>query len=85
METILSISLSFLFMCFAIAAFTWFWWMISRRFFIFLFYFSEDALKLKNDSWKKIVFNYGIFGPLGLASISGYIYTLIIFFKIWIN
>jgi len=63
------------------AIITCLWWKISRRFFVFLAYFCEDKLKFKNGSWKKIVFNYGVFGPLGFVGISGYIYTLLIFFK----
>jgi len=80
-DTIFLAPFSFLFMCFGFTLVTWFWWKISRRFFIFLAYFSESKIKLKNSSWKKIAFNYGVFGPLGLLSISGYLYTLLIFFK----
>ena len=81
MEAILSILFSPQFMCVTFIVVTWFWWVISRRFFTFLFYFSQDNLKLKKNSWQYIVFNYGIFGPLSLVSISGYMYALLIFFK----
>jgi len=81
METIFSVLFSFPAMCIGLAIVTLLWWKISRRFFIFLGYFSENKLKLKNGSWKKIIFNYGVFGPLGLTSIFGYLYVLLIFFK----
>tara|TARA_B100000780_G_scaffold278925_1_gene254415 strand:+ start:683 stop:946 length:264 start_codon:yes stop_codon:yes gene_type:complete len=63
---------------------TWFWWKLSRRFFTFLFYFSEKTLKFKKHSWQNVVFNYLIFGPLGLANISAYLYILLIFLKFFI-
>ena len=80
MENIFLVLFSFPIMCVGFAIVTWLWWKISRSFFIFLAYFS-DKLKLKNGSWKKILFNYGVFGPLGLTNISGYLYTLLIVFK----
>ena len=77
METLLLRLLFFL----SFTVVTWFWWKISRRFFIFLFYFYKDFLKIKKNSLQDILFNYGIFGPLGLLCIAGYIYTFFIFLK----
>lgn len=81
MESFFSIFLSLLLTCLGFVVVTWFWWVTSRKFFIFLLYFSEDKLKIKKKSWQKILFKYGIFGPLGLVGISGYIYCLLLFFK----
>jgi len=63
---------------------TWYWWKISRKFFIFLFYFSKKKLKLKKNSWEHTAFNYGLFGPLGLANIFVYLYILLVFLKFFI-
>ena len=81
MKTLFEINFLLLFMCFGFLALTFFWWKASRKFFIFFFYFSENSMKLKKGSLQFILFNYGIFGPLGLASISGYFYVLITFVK----
>ena len=81
MKSIFLTLLSSPFMFFSFVIVTWFWWKISRRFFTFLFNFSEDRLEHKNGSLQKLLLNYGIFGPLGLLSISGYIYFLLILFK----
>jgi|TARA_B100000780_G_C20873019_1_gene347227 hypothetical protein len=81
MENIRSVlfPLPIFFLTFALV--TFFWWNISRRFFIFLFYFSETTLEFQKDSWKYTLFNYVIFGPLALINIFGYMYTLFVFFK----
>jgi hypothetical protein len=81
MDSILSIFLTQPFMYLGFITLTFFWWKVSRRFFIFLFNFSENTLSLKKKSWQLIVFNYGIFGPLGLVSISGYLYVSLLFIK----
>jgi len=60
---------------------TWIWWKISRNFFIFLFTLPKKILKIKKNSLQQILFNYGIFGPAALLAISGYAYTLLVFFK----
>ena len=84
MEVILSNPFFTLFICIFFLQVTWYWWKISRKFFIFLFYFSKKKLKLKKSSWEHIAFNYGLFGPLGLANISVYLYILLIFLKFFI-
>jgi len=70
--------------CILFTAITWFWWKTTRRFFIFLFYFNESKLKIKKNSWQYILFNYGIFGPLGVINISVYLYVLLVFIKFFI-
>jgi hypothetical protein len=72
-------------MCLGLVTATWFWWKISRRFFIFLYHFSKDTLKFKKNSWQHVIFNYAIFGPLGLVNIFGYSYVLLIFLKLFIS
>ena len=84
MESLFSVLLSLPFMYFGFVILTFFWWKISRRFFIFLFYFPKHTLKFKKSTWQLIVFNYGIFGPLGLAAISGYLYVSLIFLKLFV-
>jgi len=80
METLLLRLLFFL----SFTVVTWFWWKLSRRLFIYLFYFFEDRMKLKKGSWRKIMINYVIVGPLGLVGITMYIYAVLIFFKFFI-
>ena len=84
MEVLLSFFLSLPIIVIIFAIITWFWWNISRNFFIFLSNYSEERIKSKKNSWKLIIFNYGIFGPLGIVSISGYLYVSLIFFKFFI-
>jgi len=79
MEVVPSIPFFTLFTFFLVV--TWCWWKISRKFFIFLFYFSKKKLKFRKNSWQYIIFNYGLFGPLGLANISLYLYILLVFHK----
>ena len=84
MEDVLAISIFKLFMCIIFLLVSWYWWKMSRKFFIFLLYFSENKLKFKKNSLKNILFNYGLFGPLGLVNIFGYLYILLIYLKFFI-